>query len=183
VKAVTPLDPKFDIQSVLPQLDEIARSCPFFSETHQISFRYRSSLGERDDLALYQDGLGSLFDFKANQWLAREADFNSNHPKVTGTPLETIIKEVSRLAQGRVGRFRLMRLKSKTCYSWHQDPDELRYHIPLVTNEFCLYLTEEGGIERLPEPGRLYSVRTNIPHTAVNASFQDRFHLVISTWS
>ena len=39
-------------------------------------------------------------------------------------------------------RVRLMKLKSKTCYSYHQDQCK-RFHIPLITNDNCFFVFED----------------------------------------
>ena len=39
-------------------------------------------------------------------------------------------------------RVRLMKLKSKTCYSYHQDQCK-RFHIPLITNDNCFFVIED----------------------------------------
>lgn len=101
-----------------------------------------------------------------------------------GTRVEAVIRDVRRLAinyHTKIGRVRLLRLKPKTCYSLHTDKEEFRFHIPLVTNRSCLFICGEQ-ISRMEEVGRLYTFRTNLEHTAINASFQNRLHLVFDTW-
>lgn len=172
----------FDIDKLRPVVLELFNLCQAAKETNQVSLRYRSSVGEVNPLNLLQDGVGSLYDFSTNSWLARERDFDCNHPHIIGTCLEEVIIRLQELTRHHIGRVRIMRLRGKTCYSFHQDPDVFRFHIPIVTNEFCFYLTKEGGMEQMPEPGRVYMVRTNCFHTALNTSSEDRIHLVASTY-
>jgi hypothetical protein len=73
-------------------------------------------------------------------------------------------------------RTRVMRLRSKTCYSYHKDPTQ-RIHIPLITNESCFILLDREAIH-LPADGRHFIVDTTRMHTAINASWTDRIHLV-----
>ena len=73
-------------------------------------------------------------------------------------------------------RVRLMRLKSKTCYSYHQDQGK-RFHIPLITNENCFFVIDDK-IKRYPANGNWYIIDTTKKHTAVNASWEDRIHLI-----
>lgn len=65
---------------------------------------------------------------------------------------------------------------------WHRDaPDDVpfyRLHIPIVTNENCLFVTEKESVH-LPADGRAYIVRVNHPHRVVNGGDTDRFHLVM----
>jgi hypothetical protein len=73
-------------------------------------------------------------------------------------------------------RVRLMNLKSKTCYSYHKDQCK-RFHIPIITNENCFFIVDEK-IVRCPADGNYYIIDTTKKHTAVNASFEDRIHLI-----
>lgn len=75
-----------------------------------------------------------------------------------------------------MSRTRVMRMKSKTCYSYHQDNSK-RMHIPLITNEDCFFIIEDEVI-RLPSDGNHYLIDTTKKHTFVNASFEERVHLV-----
>ena len=73
-------------------------------------------------------------------------------------------------------RVRLMNLKSKTCYSYHRDQCR-RFHIPIITNDNCFFVIEDR-LARLPANGNYYIIDTNKKHTAVNASWDDRIHLI-----
>ena len=73
-------------------------------------------------------------------------------------------------------RTRVMRLEQKTCYSYHKDPTK-RIHIPLITNVDCLMIIDDEII-RYPADGSYYVMDTTKMHTAVNASYEDRIHLV-----
>jgi len=64
----------------------------------------------------------------------------------------------------------------KTCYTYHQDPTK-RIHIPLITNENC-FMVIEDEIYRYPAEGDYYLVDTTKRHTFVNASFEERIHIV-----
>ena len=84
--------------------------------------------------------------------------------------LNSIIKEWG------LYRVRLMNLKSKTCYSYHQDQGK-RFHIPIITNDNCFFVVDDK-IVRYPADGNYYIVDTTKKHTAVNASWEDRIHLI-----
>ena len=73
-------------------------------------------------------------------------------------------------------RVRLMNLKSKTCYSYHQDYGK-RFHIPIITNDNCFFVIDDK-IKRYPADGNWYIIDTTLKHTAVNASWKDRIHLI-----
>lgn len=73
-------------------------------------------------------------------------------------------------------RSRIMKMKPKTCYTYHVDPTS-RMHIPLKTNENCFFIVEDEVI-RLPANGKSYHIDTTKKHTFVNASFEERIHIV-----
>lgn len=73
-------------------------------------------------------------------------------------------------------RTRVMRMNPRSCYSYHKDPSP-RIHIPLITNDKCFFVVEDEII-RLPADGNHYTIDTTKMHTFVNASFEDRLHIV-----
>lgn len=179
--AIEPLDIFFDVEEIGKSIRPIVVRCDFFGETNQISLRHRQQ-DERDPVLLAQDGIGTLYDFENRQWLKQEAEFKQNHPWILGTYLEEIPKRIEAEFKCKIGRYRLMRLGPRKCYSWHQDPDPFRFHIPLRTNPSCFYVTELAGPETMPTVGQLYRVNTAVHHTAMNCSQVDRYHLVLSTY-
>jgi len=78
-------------------------------------------------------------------------------------------------------RTRIMRMKPKTCYSYHQDPTQ-RIHIPLVTNENC-FMVIEDRCHWYPADGNYYLADTTKKHTFVNASREERIHIIGCTSS
>lgn len=73
-------------------------------------------------------------------------------------------------------RSRVMKMRDRTCYSYHVDPTG-RIHIPLKTNENCFFVIEDEVV-RLPANGSSYFIDTTKKHTFVNASFEERVHIV-----
>ena len=73
-------------------------------------------------------------------------------------------------------RTRVMKMKPKTCYYWHNDSTK-RLHIPVVTHEHCFLLVDNERLH-LPATGEAYVVDTTKMHTALNASKIDRIHIV-----
>ena len=82
----------------------------------------------------------------------------------------SIIKELG------MYRTRIMKMASKYCYSYHWDRTQ-RVHIPLITNENCFFVIEDEVV-RTPADGNHYLIDTRKKHTFVNASFEDRWHIV-----
>ena len=98
----------------------------------------------------------------------KESDFT--YPLFDMPYTNSIIKEHN------LYRVRLMNLKSKTCYSYHQDQGK-RFHIPIITNDNCFFVIDDK-IKRYPADGNWYIIDTTKKHTAVNASWEDRIHLI-----
>jgi hypothetical protein len=73
-------------------------------------------------------------------------------------------------------RTRLMKMKPKTCYYWHNDRTK-RYHIPIQTHEHCWLLLNDKKVH-LPADGTAYVIDTTQKHTALNCSKVDRIHIV-----
>lgn len=140
-----------------------------------------SATGKIDDL---YGSVGSLFDHSVNQFTRDTSDYSILNPLLIGSYTERVINGVVDLAakqQVKIGRIRLMLLESKTCYTYHTDPEEFRYHIPLETNPNCFFMVDKQ-IYQMKQIGRLYTFRTNLPHTAINASNERRYHLVFDTY-
>jgi hypothetical protein len=108
-------------------------------------------------------GIGSARDLP-------EKEIQFTYPLFDIPYINSIIKEHN------LYRVRLMRLKSKTCYSYHRDQCR-RFHIPIITNDNCFFVIEDR-LARMPANGKYYIIDTNKKHTAVNASWDDRIHLI-----
>ena len=80
------------------------------------------------------------------------------------------------LKEHNVYRARLMKLKSRTNYTYHQDYTQ-RFHIPLITNDKCFFVIDDKVI-RYPADGNYHIVDTTKLHTAINASTEDRIHII-----
>ena len=74
-----------------------------------------------------------------------------------------------------LGRVRIMISKPKTCLTWHVDFHK-RIHYPMKTQEGCLMIIEDQ-VKHL-ETDKWYYTDTLNKHTAINASQEDRLHLV-----
>lgn len=80
------------------------------------------------------------------------------------------------MAEMKLYRTRIMKMSPTSCYSLHKD-FSLRLHIPLVTNEKC-FLVVDNEVVRYPADGNYYILDAKKEHTAVNASFEERIHLI-----
>lgn len=105
-----------------------------------------------------------------------DRDFNTLNPEFEF--LAPVIRDVDSFLNKRTARLRIMRLLPKTCLSYHTDTVRSRWHIPLVTNENSFFVVEDN-LFRMPKVGQVYTLRTDVKHTAINASFdKPRIHLV-----
>lgn len=131
------------------------------------------------------EGIGSTYRLKEGKHTVSQNDFTTTTKRLSGTYLDLVIKDVEKFAAEtdgvKIGRIRIMRLKSKACYTLHKDQEEFRYHIPLSTDDRCFFVVGDE-IARMPEVGKLYRLRTNHHHTAVNASWQSRTHILFDTY-
>ena len=84
--------------------------------------------------------------------------------------INSIIKDL------KMYRTRVMILKPKTCYTYHQDTTK-RIHIPLVTNDKCFFIIN-SQVKHYPADGNYYVVDTTQMHTALNASKEYRIQII-----
>ncbi len=149
-----------------------------FQQSHQLCITSKNG----QDLF---DGIGSLYDSHSKKFIAHTSLFNQLNTPFKGTEMETIYESVKEIAERnygvKIGRVRLMRLRPKSCYSYHIDPEEFRFHIPLKTNKNCFFVVDDI-VARMTDENSLYILKTSEVHTAVNASFTNRDHLVFDTY-
>lgn len=173
----------FDHNEILHSIKTVILSDPNFDQ---------QEFEKVDQIALHQcnpnkpwfDGIGSLYDFTKEEFKHTTSEFNTPNPLIMDSYLGNCINTVNLHAvyDGvKIGRIRIMRLKPKTCYTLHTDPEEFRYHIPIKTNNGAFFLID-NKVYRMPELGMLYKFRTDKMHTAVNASFEERIHIVFDTY-
>ena len=157
-----------------------------FLHSGQIAFKISDEwMQARPEANVWSCGIGSLYDNDQGKVITTTSTFNLINPHIKGSYIEDVIQDVTTLAANTynvgIGRVRLMRLKPKTCYTLHLDPEEFRFHIPLVTNDQSFFVIGDT-IHRMKYIGQLYILKTNDWHTAVNASYIDRDHLVFDTF-
>lgn len=175
---VQKMNVKFNIVKLRAELKALRLICDF-NDANQLSLTHSGNYSNPND-QMY-DGIGSLYDRATDTVIGTEGAYTQICDHIAGTYWEEVIKQVTALSPDPIGRVRLMLLKPKTCYSWHQDTDDIRYHIPIITNSKCFIATEQG-LWRMGEEGQLYTLISTVPHTALNASFYPRVHLVFSTY-
>lgn len=102
-----------------------------------------------------------------------EEDFSVLCKVFKNTKFEIVYNELKN--RYNIGRIRLMKSKPKTCLSWHVDTS-IRIHYPVKTQEGC-FMVIDGEVKHLPQ-NTWWQTNTVLPHTAFNASKEDRIHLV-----
>lgn len=83
-------------------------------------------------------------------------------------PLYELTYTNSILKKYSMFRTRVMKMIKGTAYGIHVD-NTPRIHIPLETNENCLFIINDV-VYRMPADGSVYFTNTTKPHTAINAS-------------
>ena len=76
----------------------------------------------------------------------------------------------------KLGRVRVLKLNSRTCLSYHRDPEN-RLHIPIITNPGALMIVDNESYH-MKADGGVYYMNTAKYHTALNGGNESRIHLV-----
>jgi hypothetical protein len=105
--------------------------------------------------------------------ILKENDFVVLCNQFKGTLFETVYNELDK--KYVLGRVRIMKSKPKTCLTWHVD-FSTRVHYPMKTQEGC-FMIINNEVCHMPN-NTWWWTDTRTPHTALNASQEDRYHLV-----
>lgn len=71
-------------------------------------------------------------------------------------------------------------LQPKQCLSYHKDDAPVRFHLVLSTHPQAFFIVQDV-VYRMPDEGSLYTLRTDILHTAVNAHIdKPRLHFTFT---
>jgi hypothetical protein len=167
---ITPISYKINIDQLKHDSAVVLDKYPF-NNHNQICFQNTPGV----DLDPYQGTGDSRLDHCPMYGL-QEEDFKIFNPEFNGTVFEEIFKTFPH----KIGRMRLMKVPAKKCYWMHNDPGMVRYHFAVDTNSDCFILYRDHGHYHIPADGVCYKMDTDEHHTAVNASRDDRIHLVIS---
>ncbi len=76
---------------------------------------------------------------------------------------------------------RLSVLPPSTIIAMHTDAS-CHAQLAITTNEDCFVAARTGETRHVPVDGKLYIISTTLPHTAFNASSEERIHLSISIY-
>ena len=183
VKKITDL-PCFDLESTLKSL--YSKNRLDLSQNKQICLN--STKPDSDDVL---EGTGSLvkdwsraemiIDSDGNDKFVvperkvklKETDFKFLCTQFQNTEFEILYNLLNE--KYTLGRVRLMILKPHSCLSWHYDFSH-RLHYPIKTQKGC-FMNINGEVIEMKRYN-WYLADTTVEHTAVNASNEDRIHLV-----
>lgn len=106
-----------------------------------------------------------------------DTDFVYINKQFQGSTFEDIIHELANKGY-KAGRTRLMKVNPHHCISWHKDRSN-RIHYPIKTNDAC-FMVMGDAVFHLKQERWYYTYTREYFHTALNASEEDRVHLVVS---
>lgn len=178
IAPITALDATFDAQKLFDALPQDVMQSEQFAKTRQLSITHS---GDGSWFASTQ----RLYDREFKPYGLESRHFTTLNTWFDQTPMQEAVETVRQFAAQdgvKLGRIRLMTIKPLSCWVWHRDPEEFRYHIVLTTSPSCMLVVGNSTI-RMPEIGRLYRFRTTEAHTAINAGLKaDRHHIVFDTF-
>ena len=143
-------------------------------QEHNIFFGRGSLVFDWDNS--YYNADGKLITPLRKQKL-KEKDFTKVCNQFKGTLFEEVYNAL--IDEYNIGRVRIMNSHPKTCLTWHQDKTR-RIHFPMKTQEGCLMIIN-SEVKHL-EKETWYYTDTSHKHTAMNASKENRLHLVVSVF-
>ena len=117
--------------------------------------------------------IGNKLDVPKQKLPYGEEDFKYLCNQFKNTKFEIVYNAIN--DRYKIGRVRIMMSKPKTCLSWHYDNTK-RLHFPIKTQPGC-FMAFENEIKHLSQD-TWWMTETIDYHTAFNASFEDRIHLV-----
>jgi hypothetical protein len=157
----------------------------YYEKNKHLGLHNQLSLKHRPGMPSHKDGCGMAYCMETGLMAFSESEFTCYNDDL-GDEIKNFLLQIEQIAfdyfAHQTGRIRIINLKFKTCLSLHQDYDQFRLHVPLITNPKSFFVLDDT-IYRMPDEGALYYINTKVMHTAVNASFcYDRLHLVFGTY-
>lgn len=175
-----------DFESV-PDVQSLLNEYMILYTRYNANFINLRKPANSDDLFGVHYGADSLFNRKTMQYIKQQSEFVEWCSFMQTLPhLRQLCDRVSKYIddnyQMKLGRVRLLTLNQKTNLRYHTDHDSsIRLHVPLITNRRIFFVIDDI-VERMPDVGALYRLEVQKEHTVVNASHQDRVHLVFDLY-
>jgi hypothetical protein len=110
-------------------------------------------------------------------------------PMFQGTYIEEVYKDIGSKFVGGPGRIKIGWMGPNTEVKEHIDGDSaliLKVHVPLVTDpriEFVSKFKGESVRHHMPSDGSATLLNVGIPHSVVNPTDVDRFHMIINVYT
>ena len=148
------------------------------NSTYENSYDYEEGAGSLDydwdkKYAIKDESGNEKIIVPERKFKPKEKDFIYLCNQFKGTNIQEIYDILK--TKYILGRVRFMLIKPKTCLSWHIDHSD-RLHYPIKTQKGC-FMNIDGEVKEMPRY-EWYLTKTTNEHTAVNASKEDRIHLV-----
>lgn len=170
---------EFDAERLLQDFMRVKKFYNIHENQFNI-FHRDEDLSETQRLLEYTGSL--LLEYNKTDIIVQESDFKILHYMFKDTYIAEVCEIVRNYSPYLIGRVRILILNPKSCYSWHVDPDLVRYHIPIKTSKASFFIVEDG-VFKMQEEGKLYSLISTKWHTALNAHFsKQRIHIVFNTY-
>ena len=122
----------FDVNKLKKEVTELYS----VYQRDQINLRKPSNL---DDMLGITYGSGSLYSKETGKTIDNDNNWNTYITIFEGFYLLQCVKDIEQYAwhqfKCKIGRARLMRMKPKTCLTYHKDDSAVRLHIPIITHE------------------------------------------------
>lgn len=103
--------------------------------------------------------------------------------------IEEIYNQISNMFPGGAGRAKIAFMAANSVIASHIDADSsliLKVHIPLVTDQKVKFVSRYKGeniIFHMPNDGSAILLNVGIPHSVMNPTSIDRYHLVINIYN
>lgn len=117
------------------------------------------------------------------EWQTNESDVHQCttwHPRIKDGLIPKIASRLEEISGFTVTKVRLVWLQPGSGYKIHFDSEPMRFHIPIVTNDFSYLLYGQTMLHM--DYGKLYHLLTTDAHTAFNFGELPRLHLIFSTY-
>jgi hypothetical protein len=163
MKLVEEIDYQVDIYKLKQHMSSI-QNTPLYERFNGLSIQHRQGIFPPWDQV---DGLESLRLYEN----CTEKDFNVIQKNFKNTEFEKVINDF------KLVRSRIMSVKANNNYSVHKDPS-WRLHIPIETNEECIFYFPDHKEHFYLEEGKTYKVNTTKRHTFINSSGNHRIHFI-----
>lgn len=165
-------------------IDKVIRDCLEILETYKLEQTQMHDFTKPYSIILSNDGQSSVpnNDLVEYAKVHDQKFFDRDQP----ANLKNIYADTSlaQLVSQLPFPFSIMRLSilpPNTIIGMHTD-DSCHAQLAIITNDDCFVAARNGETKHIPVDGKLYIISTTLPHTAFNASSNERIHLSISIY-